>query len=77
MNLDYAKPFSNTSNLVNMTPKIFKKLAESREDQESEVRGGYRQSPLLIEAKAGLPDGTVEQNVNEPKSYQFIQSIRD
>ena len=27
MNLDYAKPFSNTSDLKNMTPKIFSKVA--------------------------------------------------
>lgn len=27
MNLDYAKPFANTSDLKNMTPKIFSDLA--------------------------------------------------
>lgn len=27
MNLDYAKPFSNTSDLKNMTPKIFSDIA--------------------------------------------------
>lgn len=27
MNLDYAKPFSNTSDLKNMTPKIFNRVA--------------------------------------------------
>jgi hypothetical protein len=30
MNLDYAKPFSNTSDLKNMTPKIHIDLAEKR-----------------------------------------------
>ena len=30
MNLDYAKPFSNTSDLKNMTPKIHLDLAEKR-----------------------------------------------
>ena len=30
MNLDYAKPFANTSDLTNMTPKIFTSLAEKK-----------------------------------------------
>ena len=30
MNLDYAKPFSNTSDLKNMTPKIFSDLANKK-----------------------------------------------
>ena len=38
MNLDYAKPFSNTSNLANMTPKIHVDLAEQREENARKQR---------------------------------------
>ena len=34
MNLDYAKPFANTSDLKNMTPKIFSDLARQKLEQE-------------------------------------------
>ena len=30
MNLDYAKPFANTSDLKNMTPRIFSDLAKKK-----------------------------------------------
>ena len=33
MNLDYAKPFSNTSDLKNMTPKIFSKVAQQKHEE--------------------------------------------
>ena len=36
MNLDYVKPFSNTSDLKNMTPKIHFDLAQKRQEQENE-----------------------------------------
>ena len=36
MNLDYAKPFSNTSDLKNMTPKIRLDLAQKRQELENE-----------------------------------------
>ena len=36
MNLDYAKPFSNTSDLKNMTPKIHPSLAEKKQELKDE-----------------------------------------
>lgn len=43
MNLDYAKPFSNTSDLKNMTPTIHADLAESRAvaDREKKYKGAF------------------------------------
>jgi len=38
MNLDYAKPFANTSDLKNMTPKIHSALAQKRAEAEQEAR---------------------------------------
>jgi len=34
MNLDYSKAFANTSDLKNMTPKIFTELARKKVEQE-------------------------------------------
>lgn len=34
MNLDYAKPFSNTSDLKNMIPKIFSDVAQKKQEEE-------------------------------------------
>lgn len=34
MNLDYAKPFSNTSDLKNMIPKIHPELADQKKEAE-------------------------------------------
>mmetsp|Transcript_32134 Transcript_32134/g.49140 ORF Transcript_32134/g.49140 Transcript_32134/m.49140 type:complete len:163 (+) Transcript_32134:348-836(+) len=77
MNLDYAKPFSNTADLVNMRPKIFKQLAEAREDQESEVKSGFRKSPLLMEALAQTEaENSPKEQPNEERSYQFIENAR-
>ena len=36
MNLDYAKPFANTTDLKNMTPKIFSELARKKYEQEQD-----------------------------------------
>lgn len=38
MNLDYVKPFANTSDLKNMTPKIHVDLAAKRQEQESKEK---------------------------------------
>lgn len=38
MNLDYAKPFANTSDLKNMTPKIFSELAQKKAEAEMEKK---------------------------------------
>ena len=38
MNLDYVKPFSNTSDLKNMTPKLHPDLAEKREINDDAKR---------------------------------------
>jgi hypothetical protein len=34
MNLDYAKPFSNTTDLLNKAPKIHVDLAEQRQEKD-------------------------------------------
>lgn len=36
MNLDYAKPFANTTDLKNMAPKIFSELARKKYELEQE-----------------------------------------
>jgi len=36
MNLDYAKPFSNTSDLKHMTPKVHFSMAQKKEEAEEE-----------------------------------------
>ena len=33
MNLDYVKPFANTSDLVNFTPNIHEQVAEAKEKE--------------------------------------------
>lgn len=38
MNLDYAKPFSNTSDLLNKAPKIHMDLAEERKEADRKQR---------------------------------------
>jgi len=35
MNLQYAKPFANTSDMKNMMPKIYSGLANKRQEQEN------------------------------------------
>ena len=38
MNLDYAKPFANTSDLKAMTPKIHAELAEQKQEADEEKK---------------------------------------
>ena len=46
MSLDYAKPFANTSDLKNMTPKIFSDLAQKKQEAEMERKMKERQERL-------------------------------
>lgn len=46
MNLDYAKPFANTSDLKNMTPKIFSDLAKAKQEAEMERKIQEKQDRL-------------------------------
>lgn len=63
MNLDYAKPFSNTSDLKNMTPKIHPELAQKKQEQEREA-----QHKSFIKNKFGFTqDPEIELDEDQPK----------
>ena len=62
MNLDYVKPFANTSDLVNFTPNIHEQVAEAKEKEriyaqkhgQEEGEGEVEtQTIVLEEEKAG------------------------
>lgn len=46
MNLDYAKPFANTSDLKAMTPKLHPDLAEKKEEEKQEKQYLFGQSEI-------------------------------
>lgn len=49
MNLNYAKPFANTKDLENMTPKIFSDFAKAKIGEETQQKSGFSRTQSALD----------------------------
>lgn len=61
MNLDYVKPFANTSDLKNMTPTIHEEIAKAKEAERQ-----FRMSPIQQMKRAAKGEDKLEPDSETP-----------